>query len=89
MPLDWLEKDERWEFLHDLGADVHATTGLVPAPDRPNVISRRVTWDQDGRRTINGFVLNYPEAGPIPAVASERLPRSTGCCRGRLPGRHH
>jgi ABC-type lipoprotein release transport system permease subunit len=80
--LDWLENDERWDFLHDSGADVHATTSLVPAPDRPNVISRCVTWDQDDTHSVNGFVLNYPEAGPIPAIASERL----ALLAGLLPG---
>lgn len=84
--LDWLANDARWDVLHDSGGAIDATADIVPSPDAPgdlrNSESFRVTWDQDGNRSVLGMVLNYPEPGPIPAIVSEELV----ALNGLLPG---
>jgi len=71
-PLDWLTGDG-WALVYDSGALIRGTTGVAPAPDRPEFRSRQIIWDQEGERSVAGIVLDYPPAPPIPAIASESL----------------
>lgn len=84
--LDWLDEGAQWDVLLDSGAEIDAAGDIVPAPDAPadlhDAMCFRVTWEQFGNRSVLGMVLDYPEAGPIPAVASEKLV----ALNGLLPG---
>jgi hypothetical protein len=82
--LDWLTADDRWDLLPDSGAAIDGATDVALAPDRPGILSRQATWVQDGTRSMMGLALNYPEAEPIPAVASERFAAMNGLLPGAL-----
>ncbi|MBN1966831.1 MAG: FtsX-like permease family protein [Anaerolineae bacterium] len=70
--LNWLELGG-WELVYDSGGLIQGTTGVGAAPDRPALRSRQVIWDQRGGQSILGLVLDYPETGLIPAIASSSL----------------
>ena len=73
-PLDWLDQDDGWELLYDSGALIQDLNVIAAvAPDRPDQRSLQVLWDQRGQRSTMGLVLDYPEIGPIPAIASQTL----------------
>ncbi len=65
--------DGNWELVYDSGALIRGSTGVFGAPDRPALQSRQVVWDQTGAQSVLGLVLDYPQGGPIPAIASTTL----------------
>jgi hypothetical protein len=71
-PLGWLN-ETGWELVYDSGALIEGTTGVAIAPDRPLLQSRQIIWDQRGMLSTLGIVFDYPEAPPIPAIASTNL----------------
>lgn len=75
--LDWLEQPG-WEVVYDSGALIRdGFTYPAAVPDRA-MVGRQVIWDQLGVLSTLGLILDYPEAPPIPAVASESLMRLNG-----------
>ncbi|GAB4428780.1 MAG: ABC transporter permease [Anaerolineae bacterium] len=75
--LDWLTSvvdDDRWQLVNDpLAPGEKSLTTLAPAPGAPSLPSRQITWRQGESLTSMGLFLDYPEIGPIPAVASDTL----------------
>ena len=79
--LDWLLEDG-WDLVYDSGALIRGTTGITGAPDRPNLAARQILWDQAGLLSTLGIVFDYPEAAPIPAIASTSLLEADGLSAG-------
>jgi ABC-type antimicrobial peptide transport system permease subunit len=80
--LDWFTGSDRWDLLYDFGAAIEGSTEVMPAPDWPGLLSRRIGWTQDGDRSTMGLVLNYPESDAILAIVSQQFVELTGL----LPG---
>jgi hypothetical protein len=73
--LNWLtDPANRWELVDDPLVSIEkGATMLAVAPGAPLLASRQVTWNQDKSHASMGLFLDYPEIGPIPAIASETL----------------
>ncbi|GAB4569489.1 MAG: hypothetical protein Kow0077_02110 [Anaerolineae bacterium] len=70
--LNWLT-DSGWELVYDSGALIRdGATASAVVPDRAQT-GRQVVWDQRGLLSTLGIVLDYPEAPPVPAIASTSL----------------
>jgi len=70
--LNWLEQPG-WEVVYDSGALIRdGFTYPAAVPDRATA-GCQVVWDQLGALSTLGLVLDYPEAPPIPAIASTTL----------------
>jgi hypothetical protein len=83
--LDWLTGRDDWEAVGDplLALEVqHA--GTVEAPGAPALQCMQTVWSQDEQAGILGLFPNYPEAGPVPAVASEALVEANDLLTGAL-----
>ncbi len=70
--VDWLSDGSEWALVYDSGASIQGTTGPGAAPGRLTP-ARQVVWDQRGLLSTLGLLLDYPEAPPIPAIASNTL----------------
>lgn len=76
-PLDWLTQPG-WEIVYDSGALIQdGATGAGAMPERTRA-GRQVSWDQRGLLSTMGIVFNYPEAPPVPAIASNNLMARNG-----------
>ncbi len=79
--LDWLARTG-WEVMYDSGALIQdGATAAAALPGRAGT-GRQVTWDQRGLLSTLGIVLDYPAAGPIPAIASPNLLELNGLRAG-------
>lgn len=73
---DWLtEAGAAWELVTDpLVAPVNTETRFAAASGlaSSDTMSRQVIWDEDNDKvSIAGLFLDYPAAGPLPAIASD------------------
>lgn len=80
-PIDMLSRDG-WEFVYDSGAfsQGNATPGYIDA-QRGNGIG--TMWDQSAETARVGLLLEYPEIGPVPMLASRALVAQLGLQPGQ------